>query len=234
MQIAVISDLHLNAIKDLNGFGHDDSFLRFLTFLEANFERIVLLGDIWETLTGPFPCSATQQLKAAFQAHPEVYRRFSSPKYTYIHGNHDLIAGKAVGAPEHILLNQDGTGILFTHGHQGDILTNNFRWVSELGVWIGGLIRRVGLKRAYQIIADWDGFDGGASLDGSRCKFQSWATMQAHEARADIVVTGHTHIATVAEKGSKLFMNSGSCDESRLNFLSLDTKASKYLVHTSY
>ena len=45
MQIAVISDLHLGAGGAADGFGHDDGdFLRFLRFLERNFERIVLLG----------------------------------------------------------------------------------------------------------------------------------------------------------------------------------------------
>ena len=51
MEIAVISDLHLGTGGAADGFGHDDAeFLRFLSFLERNFERVILLGDIWETL----------------------------------------------------------------------------------------------------------------------------------------------------------------------------------------
>jgi len=47
MKLAVISDLHLGAGDLADGFCHDDGeFLRFLTFLENNFERVILLGDI--------------------------------------------------------------------------------------------------------------------------------------------------------------------------------------------
>jgi UDP-2,3-diacylglucosamine pyrophosphatase LpxH len=52
VNIAVISDLHLGNEDGVDSFGHLDSeFLRFLAFLENNFERVVLLGDVWETLT---------------------------------------------------------------------------------------------------------------------------------------------------------------------------------------
>ena len=99
MEIAVISDLHLGPGGAADGFGHDDSdFIRFLAFLEANFERIVLLGDIWETLTGSLPGDPRAELLAARLAHPEIARRLSRPVYTYIHGNHDLVAGAALRA----------------------------------------------------------------------------------------------------------------------------------------
>jgi UDP-2,3-diacylglucosamine pyrophosphatase LpxH len=53
MKIAVISDLHLTPSGAPNVFGHADAeFLGFLGFLEKNFERILLVGDTWETLTG--------------------------------------------------------------------------------------------------------------------------------------------------------------------------------------
>lgn len=53
MEIAIISDLHIGSGDQTDRFGHDDyEFLRFLDFLESNFSRIVLLGDVFETLTG--------------------------------------------------------------------------------------------------------------------------------------------------------------------------------------
>ena len=63
MNIAVISDLHLGSDDATDSFGHDDAeFLRFLGFLEGNFERIVLLGDIWETLTSRCPWVARRAM----------------------------------------------------------------------------------------------------------------------------------------------------------------------------
>jgi predicted phosphodiesterase len=235
MQIAVISDLHLGAGGDADGFGHDDGdFLRFLAFLERNFERIVLLGDIWETLAGRLPGDAAAELRRARESHREIAERFARPKYLYVHGNHDLVAGALDGAPDEHFLCADGQRILFTHGHQNDSLGERRRWISELGVWLGGWVRRLGLSAFYRLCAKLDELASGASVDASRCTFQRWAVELAGHRAADIVVTGHTHLATSAKHRSRLFLNSGTCSEGQLSFLSLDTRRGQYGVHTTF
>src|SRR6201986_952947 len=120
MEIAVISDLHLGTRDAADGFGHDDGeFLKFLSFLEKNFEKVVLLGDVWETLTGALPGDPAAELRRARESHPEIAARFERQNYLYVHGNHDMIAG-AVGAPDELILDTGKTRILFTHGHQND------------------------------------------------------------------------------------------------------------------
>jgi UDP-2,3-diacylglucosamine pyrophosphatase LpxH len=119
VKIAVISDLHLGSDDPTDSFGHDDGeFLRFSSFLESNFERIVLRGDIWETVTSRCPWLAHRALIDGAlidgalidgrRRHPEIAQRFQRPSYTYIHGNHDLIAADVDGAPEHWSLDVDG------------------------------------------------------------------------------------------------------------------------------
>lgn len=235
MEIAVISDLHLGPRGKADGFGHEDSeFLRFLSFLERNFERVILLGDIWETLTGTLPGDPGAELAAARAAHPEIARRFRERPYVYVHGNHDLVAGGVEGAPDEYVLKADGQRILFTHGHQNDGLLARRRWVSELGVWLGGWIRRLGLRALYRLLAELDERRGGISKDGTQCAFQRWAMSLAAHRDVDIVVTGHTHLATSAEHGERLFLNSGTCSEGNLSFLSLDTRRGSYGVHTGW
>lgn len=234
MEIAVISDLHLGAGGSADGFGHDDSeFLRFLDFLEQNFQRVVLLGDIWETLTGQLPGNPGHELDLARDEHPEIARRLERPRYVYVHGNHDLVAG-VHGVPDELFLQADGVRILFTHGHQNDDLVVRRRWLSELGIWLGGWIRRLGLDAFYRLLTRIDERRGGASLDASSCPFQRWAMDVAAEREVDIVVTGHTHLATRADHGARLFLNSGSCSEGKLSFLSMDTRRGDYGVHTSW
>src|SRR6267154_2176348 len=81
MKLAVISDLHLGAGDLADGFGHDDGeFLRFLSFLENNFERVILLGDIWETLQSRRLGSVREELTLARLAHPEIAQRFELPR----------------------------------------------------------------------------------------------------------------------------------------------------------
>ncbi len=233
MHVAVISDLHLGRRGPTDGFGHDDAeFLGFLAHLERNFERIVLLGDIWETLTGALPGDQAGELRAAQAAHPELAARFRFDKYLHVHGNHDLVS-RHFGVPEELTLRADGVRLLFTHGHQGDPLVADRRSVSELGVWLGGWLRRLRLSPIYRFASMLDSLRGGVSLDATRCPFQrAWMGRAAHR-DVDVMVTGHTHLATRAEHGARLYLNSGSCSDGQLSFLAIDTRRGSYGVHSS-
>jgi predicted phosphodiesterase len=233
MQLAVISDLHLGRRGPTDGFGHDDAdFMGFLLHLERNFERIVLLGDIWETLTGTRIGDHLGELKAAQEAHPEIAARFRHRKYLHVHGNHDLVSAE-LGVPEELTLRADGVRILFTHGHQSDPLVAERQRASEFGVWLGGWLRRLRLTPVYRMANALDALRGGASLDATRCSFQrAWMGRAAHR-DMDVMVTGHTHLATRAEHGQRLYLNSGSCSEGKLSFLAIDTRRGNYTVHDS-
>lgn len=231
MQLAVISDLHLGAGGAADQFGHSDlEFSKLLDLLEGNFERIVLLGDIWETLTGTSPGGDRRQLRAAREQHPEIARRFETDQYIYVHGNHDSVAA-AEGVPDQHELYVDKVRIIFSHGHLGDPLIVRHRWLSELGVWLGAWVCRVGWRRLYQLCSELDARRGGALGEGARCVVRRWAEAHAGRERADIIVTGHTHVPARAELDSCLFMNSGSCAQGRFQFLSLDTGAGNYQLH---
>ena len=150
-----------------------------------------------------------------------------------MHGNHDIVAG-LFGVPDELHLEADGVRLLFTHGHQNDDLVMRRRWVSDLSIWLGGWIRRVGLGAFYRLCAKVDDLRGGLSLDGTRCAFQRWAVGEAARREYDVVVTGHTHLAACSEHGSRLFLNSGSCSEGQLSFLSIDTRRGDYAVNCGY
>ncbi len=235
MRIAVISDLHLGRRDAIDHFGHEDSaFLKFLRFLEANFERIVLLGDIYETLTARGLRSQRAELAAARAAHPELVRRFAQAPYHFVHGNHDLVTGEAEGAPDRLVLQADGVRMLFTHGHHHDWIIRHARWVSESCVWGAAWVRRLGLHAFFRALHRFDEFRSGARPDPSRCSFQRWAVAQAHAPQADVVVTGHTHLGLRVEHGDRLFLNSGTCSEGQFSFLSLDTAAGEYALHSHW
>ncbi|QSQ22838.1 metallophosphoesterase family protein [Pyxidicoccus parkwayensis] len=235
MRIAVISDLHLGRRDAADHFGHDDSaFLRFLRFLENNFERIVLLGDIFETLTSRTPGRQVAELAAARAAHPDIVQRFSLPSYHYIHGNHDLVAGTVLGAPEQLLLEADGVRLLFTHGHHHDWVIRKARFLSEAAVWAGAWLRRMRLRAMFRMFQAMDTRLTNALPDPARCTFQQWALARAHDSGADIVVTGHTHRGMKVLHGSRMFLNSGTCSEGQFSFLSLDTRTAHYALHTKW
>jgi predicted phosphodiesterase len=229
MRIAVISDLHLGAGGHIDQFQHDETrFLKFLDFLEDNFERIILLGDVYETLM-PLQFGDTRSALAQCRdAHREIVARFDRPKYTYIHGNHDWVAAEHLRAPEELRLAADGQRIIFRHGHQYDGLIKQARFVSEFGVWLGGWVLRIGLWPIYRIITRLD--------EGSAAHVLTSLEKLAIEScpAADIVVTGHTHVPKRAEIDSKLYLNSGTCSNGRFSFLSIDTKTGTYETHTAW
>jgi len=233
--IAVISDLHLGARAATDLFGHDDGdFLKFLSFLEYNFERIVLLGDIWETLTSNSPRGHADELRLARDRHPEIAQRFTRRMYTYVHGNHDWIAGEKGDAPSEVRWNYGGARLIFAHGHQSDAMVMTQRCLTETGIWLGGWIRRAGLKAAYDFFDRLDQKRGVYHDDERPGAVEAWAIDEARSQKADVIVTGHTHIPRKVEHGAHLFMNSGSCAEGNISFLALDPKAGHYAVHNSY
>lgn len=236
MKLAVISDLHLGESGRTDAFGHDDGeFLRFLTFLERNFEQVVLLGDIWETLTGISPGRASLVLERARSTHREIASRFNNGKYVYVFGNHDIVCAEVDRAPERLSLHVDGVRLLFMHGHQNDMLIHEARWASELGVWLGGWIRRLGLVSLYRVCSRLEELRSGfGETPAEQTAFRSWALKLAEEQGADVIVTGHTHYAARVERDDRLYLNSGSCSEGQLSFLSLDTRRGDYTVHTTF
>ena len=79
MKVAVISDLHLGNGGPSDNFGHDDAeFLKFLSYLERNFEKVVLLGDIYETLTCASPFGQAREFTRCREAHAEISKRFDN------------------------------------------------------------------------------------------------------------------------------------------------------------
>ncbi len=235
MLIAVISDLHLGAGGPDDPFGHDDhEFLRFLTFLEHEFESIVLLGDIWETLGGSGFGDAVRQLRRARAAHREIADRLRRPRFRHVHGNHDLVTARTDGAPDHLLLEADGTRLLLTHGHQYDWRHRTARALLEVAVWLGGWLRRHGFAPLYrwaeQVEMDWSSL--GTAVPQS--DFQRQAVADARDQGADVVVTGHTHVLARGDHGERVFLNSGACKDGRFGFLALDTRRGVLGLHDGW
>lgn len=239
MQLAVISDLHLGRGR-ADQFGHEESrFLRFLDYLEANFERIVLLGDIYETLSAR-PAAQVRELKRAKEDHQALSERFERPMYRYLHGNHDLVAATIENRPDTLTLTVDNKRFAFMHGHQFDWVVKKARFVSEWTAWLASWFVRLGLGSLIKVGEAVErivmGVDAGAPSDPTTLskpdRFQRAAVSWASANQVDVVVTGHTHHGVVSPHGDRLFLNSGSCAEGRFSFLALDTRADRYSLET--
>jgi len=229
MRLAVISDLHLGRGDLADAFGHEDGeFVRFLKWLERHFEKIVLLGDIFDVLTAPRFGSQRAEFQQIRRAHPELVARLLSPPYIYVHGNHDRAAQQVFAAPQEMVVEDHGVRILFTHGHHFDWIIHRVRHLSDASVWLGGWMRRLGWNAIYRFGYELDMRLRMGRERGLASKFQQWAVALAAARHADVVVTAHTHWPCVRTIGSRMYLNSGACFEGRFEFLQLNTQSATF------
>lgn len=229
MRIAVLSDFHLGDGGPTDRFCHDDAeFGGFLGRLERDFERIVLLGDIWETLASRRYGDAAASLHAARAAHPELARRLAGPRYTYVYGNHDLVAGRMLGAKGGLAIHADGVRLFLTHGHAFDRGWRKGALTGAYGFWAVGWLMRLGLRAVVRKLDHLPNWLGGVGEDPEKCSFQRAALAVARRRSFDVMVTGHTHLGGAHEHGHHLLLNSGSCHWGRRAFLEIDTRAGVY------
>jgi predicted phosphodiesterase len=230
VQIAVISDLHLGRADKADQFGHTDlEFVRFLRFLEGNFEKIVLLGDIYET-HGTWPGKQATEMQAIRAAHWDITSRFENAKYEYVVGNHDTVAKGLLGAKDELVIEADGVKLLFRHGHRYDWVQRNFPTLPAFLVFLGLELTRRGWDKAYkwgEAIEFW-------SKAGKLLHFEKWAVGMAKAQQTDVVVTGHTHVPKVQEYEDRLYLNSGACHMGGISWLAIDTKKGTYQHHRSW
>lgn len=231
MEIAIISDLHIGSGDQTDRFGHDDyEFLRFLKFLEANFARVVLLGDVFETLTGREYGKRMLELKRCFQAHPEVSRRLvgDRQKYIYIHGNHDLVSAEAFCSTGEHFLSHNGTSILLTHGHMFDRISTGARRTAEWLVWVGGHLLRRGGVAVHEFFRKIDDRLLGSADIFKHSDFETRALRAAEFMGIDVIVTGHSHTGGCIDTGNTVVLNSGACLEGRFQYISLNPDTMEY------
>jgi UDP-2,3-diacylglucosamine pyrophosphatase LpxH len=232
VRVAAISDLHIGAEDGTDGFRHEPArFEAWLDDLEASHDRIVLLGDIFQTDHGWWPTRAStrRQLLAAQRRVGRLWGRLSGSKYVYVHGNHDAVARVVVGAPEHFVV-AGRARTLFTHGHQFDPVARRAPALADLGTWTCGRLRAVGLRPAAQWLERRDVAIKHARFQGPHGPYADGARGLARRHAATIVVMGHTHVEGVERIPEGLAVNTGTCSAGAMAYASIDTVAGRVEV----
>ena len=232
MNIAVISDIHLGRGDAADRRrGQDEALLRFLDYLEAHYDRIILLGDIWELLTPKCPGMSKRELRKVRAAHPKLAQRFKQSPYEYVAGNHDHVVENLEGVAKEISIHLDQLTLKFTHGHQFDIWSNQLRYIGEFIVWISGWAARFGTQALTRFF-DWlHNLITGTSEIDQLSQMELKLIKQSLESKAHVTVIGHTHLPGIIEYEGHLLVNSGHCLGDFLHFVSLDTQKSLVTIY---
>jgi UDP-2,3-diacylglucosamine pyrophosphatase LpxH len=224
MKLAVISDLHIGDKTSTDVFGHSENeFIEFLRHLENNFDKIVLLGDIFECLSLVQPFKTENQLLKSINSYPKLSNKFLNDKrYIYIPGNHDSIASMKFNLDDNAVVNEPGgVKILFKHGHQFDPFVSKAPKFYKFCTWVTGWMLRLGLKRVYEFIIKVEHRlnDSGDNIT----PYHKQAIKSAKKIKAKVVVTGHTHMLRRFEYDEITYANCGTCSGGQFNFLCVDT-----------
>lgn len=228
VRIAALSDFHIGVQEHRDGFRHASAaFSRFLDRLEATHDAIVLLGDIYQTDHAMIPGrhGERRHLARARERIGELARRLEAPPYVYVFGNHDEVAGEVLGATEHASWHADGLGVLFIHGHQFDPVARRAKIAADLGTWCTGRLRAVGLRPVAQWLEGRDIAIKDRRFRGERGPYVLAGRRLARAHRAEVVVMGHTHVASVTAIPEGVVVNTGSCSRERFEHVSIDTRS---------
>lgn len=236
MKIAALSDFHIGARGYTDEFHHDEAtFDEFLAGLEATHERIVLVGDIYQTehdlLLGRK--AAARQLARAQARMPRLAARMRGPAYVYVHGNHDAVSRHVLGAHELLRLEADGFVALFIHGHQFDPVFRRAYTAARAATWLTGRMRRVGLRPLAQWFEGRDIAIKHKRFGHAAGPYAAAARALLREHAADVVVMGHTHVPHLHALPEGRVVNTGSCSRRKFMHVSIDTAARTVEVHTA-
>jgi len=238
MQIAVLSDIHLGVKDELDQFyrndGAEEQLNYLLSYLENQVDKIVLLGDIFETLRGR-QYSKQKRLVKILEAYPVLTANIiENPKYELIQGNHDFITGKLLNAQESLILNEDNVKMAFFHGHQVDGIVEDFwtRNFEKIGVWLGGWCERFGLDitKSGNLRSKFKALNNEWKVGA----FEKACATLGNSMGCDIVVTGHSHHPMKVEIDDTLFLNSGTRVAARQDLIIIDTNSKQYEVYKKF
>jgi predicted phosphodiesterase len=226
MRVAAISDLHIGVEAGRDGFGHAvRDFEAWLGRLEGEHDRVVLVGDIFQSDHGVVPGSRAGQLHAARKRARALVRRFEGAGYHYVHGNHDEIAHDELGTPSSVVLEDHGLRLGFTHGHAFDPVALRAPWLADVGTYATGTLRRVGLVGWARWFEHRDVAIKHRRFGGDAGPYARGADALASHENLAVVVLGHTHAAELHRTTTAVYANSGTCSDGRRECVSIDTAA---------
>jgi len=220
MRIATFGDLHLGHRAVVDKFlGKEELLLRLDDHLSRTHDRVILMGDIYQTDYGSYPGSRTEVLEAILKRYSRIVSRWRSSFYCSLFGNHDLITQKFLGSVKQMRLIKDNWRIWLTHGHQFDPFIGEKRRLPFFVTWMIGRLRRLGLNRQVDFLE-------GPFYDWGQRFFKALelaAVKALHHGKNDVIVMGHSHQMACLPISQGVYVNSGACIPDSLRYVSIDT-----------
>lgn len=207
-QILVISDLHLANGTGTDDFGTFENSVerenRLIAFIEKyNPQQIYINGDIFELWQ--------VKMKKIEEVHPIILNFINSDsRVIKLIGNHDYSLG---GTLKVSLTTENGKKICITHGFEYEKRLKN-----KIGRFFSWILGKIEL-----LFPNIDNFFSHKHYlnKGIRQKVLDYGKAIL-EKGYDIVVVAHSHGLTKHEFGTKIYANSGTCQEGKREGVLID------------
>lgn len=215
----IVSDVHLG-----NKMSRAKELTEFLKTI--NFERLILLGDIFQDLN-------FSRLNSSHWKFLSYIRKISKEKEViWVRGNHDvdvdLVMSNMLGIPvqdEYVWKEVDGKYICAMHGHQFDGIAKRWKWSSKLGGSLMIGIQRIFgdgefAKKMYKKIDTME-----RTLTKAPSKIKKGAIKYGIRNGYDVVICGHTHHAEHSQNfGEPEYVNTGHWLSHHCSYVTIDYK----------
>lgn len=204
MQIALISDLHLNRPEHADA---DENLADHLALLCTIYDQVVLVGDVLEMYAAPGnKLGFFQTLRRRWPATIHVIE--TNDKIRLVNGNHDdgclsFFYGKK---PANFLV-IDGYAVL--HGHQADRLFNARAAESVSEFFCRCAFRLESVLRTYNLTR-WLIDRQRRQRLGADAQRRYAESFLAANAEIRGIIMGHTHIPLMEFFGSQIYLNTGT------------------------
>ena len=221
MRIATFGDLHLGHTRALDKFlGEEDRLLRFDDHLRQTHDRVILVGDIYQTDYGSYPGSRSDVLEAILKRYSRIARRWNAGHHSILYGNHDVITQKLMGSLKQIHLSADNWNVWLSHGHQFDpLIGDKRRRLPFVVTWMIGGLRRMGLS-CFANFLEGRLYNAGQRVSKA---LELAAALALDRGRNNVIVMGHCHQVACVTAGRGVYANSGACLPDSMRYVSIDT-----------
>lgn len=241
MRLGFLSDLHLAPGRSNRCTSSEDDLLALLDWIEQRCDRVILVGDIFDLLRPAAPRAWRAHERAIERSFPRLTPRLLG--FDAVYGNHDAPRANA-GVPEELLISHERGDVLICHGHQADPWLKKVWGLEEAANFVAGWFERLELSPIARAMGHvpglldprgWRRGDAPEQREGAgefgeevergdlqRSERFARATLQA---RADVVVMGHSHGLGLNVLAGGLYMNTGAHVHGHLDACLLDLDA---------
>jgi len=224
-RIAVLGDVHLGRPgAPLAYTGDDAGFAAWIDALAAQYDAIVVNGDLYDLERGVVPFAFRDELDRLDAAHPRSLAALRRAGAIVLVGNHDAALAELRGTGDAIDLDTPSGLVRVEHGHRWDAPIKQLRRFTAAVTWASGRVVASPARPLFDVMRWLDRRLTGETARRSPVERGAAAWLGAHRHYAGLVI-GHTHRPILDRVAGGVLANPGGCVDGVRRWIEVDGAA---------